>query len=297
MAGQTIRVKDVAEMRGSDQRTRQKISDLDLHEFLPGQVNEKLTAAQVNYRVLLAGYTSEDFRFSVDSAEYVSLIDARHYQLQIEHEIKEQCATIYGIASTAIELHLVTSPIELLGRTNLDASTLMLDAKLPLELPIGQKKLTIEASDDYGNKQTLVATFKIAVYRDLAIVRATVPAGHMIDETMVERSRRIVDTPHIEFANYEHVVGSQAQTDLSPNSLVPTRSINRRVNPAKLPVVIRRNSNINVIMQQGALVVTLKNARAMQDGRVGETIDVLNPKTKKTIRATVVDATTAKIAD
>jgi flagella basal body P-ring formation protein FlgA len=58
---------------------------------------------------------------------------------------------------------------------------------------------------------------------------------------------------------------------------------------------VKRNAIVNISIRRGPLVITLKDARALENGRAGDYINFVNPKSKETIRARILDATTATI--
>lgn len=55
IAGTTIRIADIADLRGGSATVRRAIADLDLDEFTATEFAIDITSERVRYRILLAG--------------------------------------------------------------------------------------------------------------------------------------------------------------------------------------------------------------------------------------------------
>ena len=186
-------------------------------------------------------------------------------------------------------------------RAELDPQSLVAKANFPIELPLGIKTTEIHLSDAQGRSLKTRAPIKISVFRDLVMAKENISRGDVLSADKIEIVRRPVINQRVRFASYQQSIGKQAQTNIQQFSIVKTQSLrNAKQQPAiaksnKPEFVVKRGDRVNVISQIGNLKVTLRDARALGQGEVGDYVDFTNTKTKQTVRARVVDAVTAVI--
>ncbi|HMP79402.1 MAG TPA: flagellar basal body P-ring formation chaperone FlgA [Pirellulaceae bacterium] len=291
---QTVRIADVAELTGGPSSLRQKIGALDLDEFNENHHRLEITSERIRFRIRLAGI--DDGHFSVVPGERIQVgfgtpLTANRV---IELALCRQVADAYNIPESSVEVQLVSSLDTMVERAGLDLGSMRISVHLPAELPIGQRSMELLASDSSGLTVSLPATLKFIVFRDLVMAKENVSRGELLDDSKIERVRRPIDNPQVRFASYEQVIGSVAQSDIQQFSLLKSHTI-KPAEQAASNVEIRRNMPMNIVVRQGGVMVTMRNARARQNGRVGDTIEFINPNTQRIIRAKIVDSTTAII--
>ncbi|MEQ1904047.1 MAG: flagella basal body P-ring formation protein FlgA [Pirellulaceae bacterium] len=286
-----IRIQDVATLTGGDPAIRQKLAGLELDELSSPNATLDLSADRVRLRALLAGISDKKFKVLPGSTT-VRQVDAAILQTRVEQAILAQAAVTYGCGEDSVEIELVTPLESIVSQASLDANSLSATAKLPADLPTGVRTCELTIFDAFGNRTNAKAQIKFTIFRDLARVREFVPRGAVLTEEMVVKSRHPVENSQVAFVSYEQAVGKVAQSDIAQYSLVKSQSVGGKSNQT-LPVVVKRNSLMRLTVQKGSLSVTIKNARADQDGRVGDVISFTNLDSKRVIRAKIVDEMTA----
>jgi flagella basal body P-ring formation protein FlgA len=286
-----VRIQDVATLTGGDPAIRQKLGTLELNELPSPQSILDVSADRVRLRALLAGISDKKFKVLPGSTT-VRQVDSANLQTRVEQAIRAQTAVTYGCGEDSVEVELVTPLESIVSKASLDANSLSATAKLPADLPAGVRACELTLFDDFGNRTNTTAQIKITIFRDLARVREFVPRGTVLTEELVVKSRHPLENNQVSFVSYEQAVGKVAQSDIAQFSLIKAPAISEKTNQA-LPVVVKRNSLMRLTVQKGTLTVTIKNARADQDGRVGEVISFTNLDSKRVIRAKIVDETTA----
>jgi flagella basal body P-ring formation protein FlgA len=290
-----VRVEDVAELSGGDPAIRHRLAMLDLEEFSQPATALEINAEMVRYRALLAGIAESKFHIAPKSSTVAQHWQATTINELIEQSLIEQIENNYSILRDDFELKLVSTLDAMVLRGGLDVATLVVTARLPSEVPIGQRNIVVTISDRQGKSLNLNAVCQMTVYRELAMVNSVVAKGQELNESNVSRVRRPVSNANVSFAAYEQALGKVAQADMQPFSLVNQSAIRNTPPVARNQPDVRRNSLINVVVRQGNLMVTLKNARANENGRIGETIALINPVSNKIIYAKLVDPGTAII--
>lgn len=89
------------------------------------------------------------------------------------------------------------------------------------------------------------------------------------------------------FTSQEQVVGHMLAKSIGPQEIITTRHLSNQP-------VIKRGDNVNVVLEQDGLEISTKGI-AQEQGQLGKTIRLLNPKSKKEFQGLVLDAKTVKV--
>ncbi len=288
-----VRIQDVAEVTGGDFHLRSRIAELDLEDFGSSQTTIQLASDQVAYRILLDGISRSAFHIEPSNIT-VHQVEPGHINRMMEQLLLRDLLASYSLEESSVEWQLITSLESQVSRSGLDIATLSVQAKWPVELPVGQRAIQVTYFDSFGRSIDQSTVCKLTMFREVVRLKENVARGERIEESMIERVRRPISTSQVNLASYDQVVGKVAQSDLQPFTLVSLNAVKEKPgSPHHWDV--RRNSLVDIVIKQGNLVVTLKAAKANQNGRIGDTIELINPTTRKSIQATLMDAETAVI--
>ena len=290
----TIRLGDIAELTGGDPAVRARLAELDLDEFSVDRAARQITARQIRYRAVLAGVDAAKFRLADASSIVVQFTEPIDTRRLVERAIHQRLANNFQIPEDSIEVQLLSTIDSLISRSGMDAATLTIEPKLPTEFPLGQRTLELKLSDHAGRSSTTTASVNITLYRDLVMVKENIARGELLDREKLERVRRPIDNPQVSFASYDQAIGRTAQNDIQQFSLIKAQFI-AKAEPTESKIVVTRNGLVTILVRQRGLSVDLQNAKANANGRVGETIEFINPRSKAIIHAKIINATTAII--
>ncbi len=298
----TIRIGDVADIKFGSPAQRRKLAMLDLDEFSESRTQVEISARQIRYRLLIAGLEESAFRVIGPPAIVANLsqpFDARQF---IEQSMMKQLSDQFQLPESALEVSVNSPVVDLaIARAELDRKSLVMKANFPIELPLGIQTIEVQISDAQGRSLTTRVPTKVSIYRDLVMAKENISRGDVLSADKIEIVRRPVNSQQIRFASYQQSVGKQAQTHIQQFSIVKTQSLRSvKQQPAiaksnKPELVVKRGDRVNVISHIGNLKVTLRDARALGQGEVGDYVDFTNSKTKQTVRARIVNAVTAVI--
>ena len=287
----TIRIRDVADIRTRNAQLRKLVADLDLDSFTDKQAQIEISDRLIHYRLLVAGLDQSQFRIIGEPRSIARFSEPINASQIIEHAIQRKLAAQFQLPPDSLEVSVNRQIESVLQRTELDLTTLIVEPDFPAELPIGNRSIEIVLSDKTGNSLATNVSAKIAVYRDLVIAKQNISRGELLSEDKIERVRRPVDTQKVRFASFEQAVGHTAQSDIQQFALLKTQFISA-VNPSaqNSSYLVKRNDRLNIVINRGRLSITLKDARAMENGRVGDYIEFINPKSGNRVRARIADA-------
>ncbi len=281
----TIHINDVAEIRTSDSRLRKQVGKLDLDSFTDKQKQVEISDRLIHYRLLVAGLNPSQFRIVGGPRTIASFSEPINASQAIEHAIQRKLAAQFQLPPDSLEVSVNHEIESALQRTELDLTTLIVEPDFPAELPIGNRNIEVVLSDKTGNSLATKVSAKIAVYRDLVIAKQNISRGELLSEDKIERVRRPVDTQQVRFASFEQAVGHTAQSDIQQFALLKTQFISSSNPSGQNPsYLVKRNDRLNIVINRGRISITLKDARAMENGRVGDYIEFINPKSGNRVR-------------
>jgi flagella basal body P-ring formation protein FlgA len=89
------------------------------------------------------------------------------------------------------------------------------------------------------------------------------------------------------FVSPDQVVGHMLAKSIGPQEIITTRHLSHQP-------VIKRGDNVNVVLDQDGLEISSKGV-AQEQGQLGKTIRLVNPKSKKEFQGLVLNAKTVKV--
>ncbi|WP_158222676.1 flagellar basal body P-ring formation chaperone FlgA [Rhodopirellula sp. MGV] len=292
----TVRVGDVAKIEGGSTTDRRLIARLDLdaiHDGEPCLVSQR----QVNTRLLLAGFSRDEFQVIGASATSVVSASPGHQSKQISSIIESQLGQQFGIDAKRIDIRL-ENQTQLESFVNqFEISTRTISLAPRNDFPIGRTRLQLQCIAK-GTTQTSIPhqvwlDATVGLSMRVAVAKEPISRGVNITDSMFQIVDRTM-TSRADFVDANSVAGRAASRYIAPGTILLANHL-ITTQTATQPIV-RRNDLIDVVIRAGAGEIRLKNARAMEPGRAGDTIEVLNPKSGKRFNAEVVSANLATVA-
>ena len=142
-----------------------------------------------------------------------------------------------------------------------------------------------DGKERLGNWQ---APVQAAVWRDIPVAHSTLPRGQSLKDADVTMERSDVLMLRDAFLNFPTTDDSLELTESIPAGLpVLNRSV--RVRP-----LVRRGQMVEGVFQDGSLGISLL-VETLEDGSLGQTVRVRNPKTKRELHGKVENEKTIRI--
>ena len=185
-----------------------------------------------------------------------------------------------------LEIHLTRpwTPIEVPDET--------LSVKI-FDLPNGGINPDCAVHCEIWNGQERVGRWEVvfhaSIWRDVPIAHSALMRGESLKDADISLERRDVLVLRDVFMNFAHAGDNlQLAENLTTGSPVLNRSV--RMRP-----IIQRGQVVEGIFVQGALTISLK-VETLEDGLLGQTIRIRNPKTKRELHGKVQNDQTIFIA-
>ena len=130
---------------------------------------------------------------------------------------------------------------------------------------------------------------KASIWRDIPVAQSALTRGELLKDADVTMERRDVLVQRDAFMNFSH---ADENLQLAENIPAGQPVLNRSVRPRP---IIQRGQTVEGIYQDGTLSISLK-VELLEDGLLGQTVRVRNPKTKRELHGKVQNEQTVVIA-
>ncbi|MEO1615040.1 MAG: flagellar basal body P-ring formation chaperone FlgA [Planctomycetota bacterium] len=279
-----VRIEDVAELSGGDARVRGVMARLDLESF---DRNDQciVTSNQLATRLLLAGFKRSEFQTLGARQSQVTRTSPLRIRERLTEKISETLAAQFAVPAKQV-LVTIESENQWLGMQTL-FSDKQYEIRLPpmTELPTGRKRLSVRLERSGRAPITVPLDVTIRYVTRVAVATTPIPRGATVDASMIRILDRALDG-RTEYANPDAIIGRVVSRTVPANSVLLANQL--KTITAQSQIAVRRNDLIDVVMKIGGGEIRLKNAKAMESGAIGDTIEVLNPNSNRRINASVV---------
>jgi flagella basal body P-ring formation protein FlgA len=299
VSGPTVHVGDLAKVICNDRVLQQKIENLDLDSRPRANGSEstdmtasEITRRQVEIRILVSGMSRE--AFVVTGAKKTTLqwttpeSIARRLETLLGNSIEQQ----FGLEQGAITVRLMNESQLVAVEQSLSGPRFELKLFPQRQVPLGRVRLDAELIDSAGQRRSHHFDANVMMKTRVAIADQPFGRGQTITEDLIRVvTRSIVNRSPI--ANPDELVGKVATRSIDRDEILLASHVTKP-DRRRYPVV-RRNDLLDVVVRIGGADVRLKNARAMESGRIGDTIEVLNTRTNKRLSASIVSKNVAAV--
>ena len=286
----TITVGDIASVQNDSAASLAAIKKLDVEVFSPAVDEIVISRKQLRIRLMLAGYAVGEEEVQGPATVTVRRVETKDVRKSIEDVVRAQIVRQFGIASGDLQVTLDPQFKNPIGDAGF--SSIAVTPWSRPNLPLGKQSLTLTAVTASG-VSTFKAPVSIAVIRELAIANAEISPGTELSMENVVAVRRPVSRLSNSYLTLKQAIGRTVRTRIGKYAVVKQNQL--QVARAKSNIMIERNSLINVVVQRGPLTVTLRDVKAMTNGKKGGRVELLNPHTNERMSARVVDEHTARV--
>jgi flagella basal body P-ring formation protein FlgA len=288
-----VTVGDLATISGGSAFQRTQISQLDIDVISAEKPVLTVPRKQIEMRILLAGVTEDSPR--VDGPEMIEVRFQANveFQKRIESIVQQELSAQFGLEIENVTVTLLDNDAANQVREYLDLGQIDGTAFFSTRLPLGRQSVRMELSDVHGNRYSGSFDFQIVVVRDVLITTEPISKGRVLTEDSFQQTQRPIDDQKIQLVCLDQLEGKVAARDLDSNVLLQSSHITDRSRTARY--VVKRNSYVDLIRNDGKINIRLKNARVLTPGAVGDTVEVLNTRSNQKLIGVVQDKSTVLI--
>lgn len=292
-ADQRVTIGDVATVSGGTQSDRQRIEQLDLETMDRTASVRQIAKRQIELRVLVDGYARSGFEVIGPKTVTVRCSCARQLREKLETLATAEISRQFGLDNQSVGVRMENDHQIKAAEARLAAADFSTTVLFQPQLPIGKTQIQFEFLSETGDRFLFAFDAQVIVSMEVALATRSIAKGTVVDADMIQVIKRPM-VKREDFADGSDVIGRVAKRDIFRNDVVLSSDI-EAIGRTELTPVVKRNDVLDVIIEVGSGQVRLKNARAMSQGAIGDTIVVLNTRTNIRLSATVVDRNLAKI--
>ena len=146
----------------------------------------------------------------------------------------------------------------------------------------------VELFIDGEKKEETFVQGKFYVLADAYIPAVNISKGEVITEEMLRQtSVRLNKVKPQNVIDLDKLAGKEARRSLREGKFINESDIGEKI-------LIRKGTVVNMVYRTDSMQISAK-AEALNDGSVGDRIEVMNTKSKKTLTADVVDSQTVRV--
>lgn len=175
-------------------------------------------------------------------------------------------------------------------RVLLPPGRVSLEAELPPQgRLLGRTPLMVVVRNEAGAEvRRLWVTAEIAVYAAVPVARVPLGANQVVDASFFEMRRKdLASLPPDALTRMEDLEGARLRRALAPGEAV-------RAAEVELPYLVRQGSLVRIVARRGGLMMTAVG-KALDSGRKGEAIRILNVDSNKMVQGRVVEKAAVEV--
>lgn len=159
---------------------------------------------------------------------------------------------------------------------------------LPLEFslnrsPMTQSNLTVLAECKDETPWKLYITSKFNVYGNVVYAATTIPRAHTIQLSDLEIKEEAINSHYYaSFNSADSVKGMIAKRSIRQGSVI-------QANLLQAPKLVKRGDDVVIVASSDSIMIRMRGT-AMQDGELGQQINVRNNQSARIVRARVSEA-------
>jgi flagella basal body P-ring formation protein FlgA len=303
-----VLVRDIATLRGGSPAERAAIGALDLVLLNAATPETNVSRRLIEVRMLVAGMPLEDAILTGADAVHVvaqnilqasgatepsadgtdtqtSPASSRITDGMIEQELEAVCSQYLGDEVENIDVHL-SHPVAAVTLRGLEEHAIEFQIVPGQNIAPGPNSTMIQFWQDGELVKSATVRFDVVVHRTVLVLNRFVPRGTALTADMFPEQVRPVNETGL-LASAQDAVGTEAQRDL-PAGTVLKGNLLRRARQAPIPPAVRTRDLVFVTYSKGGLHLSMPDAVAMQEGRIGDQIRVMNPASRNVFTAVVV---------
>ena len=287
-----IRVDDLATISGGSEALRARIGHLDLIDLPESASSVVVKREQVCIRLRLAGVKRDDFR--VEGPQRVTVRRKENRLEEQEIITAAQNALLQRLPWKKEELDIqLAQPLGKLPLLAVSHEEVRLEPEMHVVgIPLGRSRVDVLIYERGQQRQSVPVQFTTKLVQTIAVASRRIAAGELLNEQNLRFETRSLERLDNYLTTGASIVGKRALVALAPGTLIVATDV--EVATPEDVVLVKNRDVVRLLARVGPLQVTT-TGQALQDGRAGQLIGVLNLDSKKTVFGRVMGRSTVKV--
>ncbi|HWG47406.1 MAG TPA: flagellar basal body P-ring formation chaperone FlgA [Gemmataceae bacterium] len=290
VSGSQVSVGDVAALEGGDAQQRERIAKLDLAELPLSSQPILVSQQQIDFRLRVAGI--DDRAFRLEGPRFVRVSRPATEALDnkiaaVARQAVEQKLPA-GTEDAAIQL---AQPVRL-PPLSAEGEDIHLEAELrgPVTVP-GRVMVEVGIYIRGARRLGLPVYLEVKKLQSAPVAIRRIEVGEAFRSDNVRIERVAVENPPKAAVDVAGLMGRHARRTVAAGRLIEPGDVE---SDTQLAIVIHQRDLIHILAKVGPLQVKARG-EALQEGRIGQLIQVRNVDSNATVAGRVVDRSTVEV--
>lgn len=276
---------DIATVKCGDLKTRESLEALSMPNVPQGADTVTFTQRQIRSRLLFAGYSTKEFELKGPASLTVKYAEARAVtDADIEQAALKAVSELMNLESADLRVSLRQPVAQGLGEAFRQLAEPRVEVQ-PQRNGLGLVPMQVQIWDGDDLKKTVPVTCDVRRRYRVARAVVSLTRDQPVTVQQVAFETQYLDKP-VDQLTSDQVVGRSVRFGVPAGSVIQMKDIKTSVTGGQ--IIVKKGSFVSATVRAGRLRVSLRDAEALQDGAIGESIRLRNRQTGETIVGEVV---------
>lgn len=281
-----VQLLDIMENVDSDPKSRVIFRDIDISQIGERETGVVVRKSFVRIRLMLAGWKESDFFITGPEAVLINYRQPPPItDIDVEAAAVEVFARSSGRAAEDFRVRLSRPLISSLPATMQPLSDVQIDVAPPLQSGLGRMSTKVRLWKGNRLITSRPVRFEVAQKHRVAVLRVSRSRGDTLRATDIQFENRFVDSA-VDEPSEQDVVGQRLRNNKTAGDIISLLDLDSPT-PQRREQVVSARDKVVVTALAGPLRIQLRNAQAIESGRVGDIVKIRNLDSDKEIAARV----------
>lgn len=290
VSGAQVKIGDIADLQGCEDEERERLARLDLAELPLSSQPILITQQQIGFRLQLAGLSAGSYRLEGPRCLRVSRPDGEGLDAKIvavARQVLEQ-----KLAARAGDYSIELAQAVSLPPLSADSEDIHLEGEVHTPVvPPCRMAVEVVIYVRGARRNSVLVYLDIKKFQAVPVAIRKIDSGEQLSAENVGLQRVVVENTQKVAIATESLMGRRARRPMSAGHPIEPEDVEA---DAPNGAVIHANDLVHLIASVGPLQVKTRG-EALQDGRIGQAIQVRNLDSKSVVTGRVVDRSTVEV--
>lgn len=282
---ESVRLVDVATIKSGNMGLMQVVEQVEVCELDDLNSARRVTQLNVRARLVLAGLTLDQIRFSGPNETQVKFGEPDYVTDEaIATEANQVLCQEMGLESRDVRVQLQNALMQTMPPAIQNMNGLKVKVIPPNKVTLG----TVTMGVQFWNKNQLLVTryavFNVRKRHRVAIARASLSKEYPLDVGAVEFDERYLAEPTDELS-MDQIRGRNVKAVVPAGAILQMKDL--QASRTGKAITIKKGELVKVTAFNGRLRLQMSNVEAVTEGGIGETIELKNRSSARTFSGEV----------
>ncbi len=285
-----VHVGDIADLQGCQEQERQRIARLDLADLPLSSQPILITRQQIGFRLQLAGLAADSYRLEWANCVRVSRPAGQGLDAKIVAVARQTLEQ--QISGQGEDYRIELAQAVLVPPLSADSGDIHLEAEVRSQIvPPCRVAVDVGIYVRGARRNGVIVYLDLKKLQSVPVALRRIESGEAFSTENVRLERIVTANPQRAILSPAELMGRRAQRPMSAGHPIEPDDV---VKNTQTVAAIRANELVHLIATVGPLQVKTRG-EALQDGRIGQLIQVRNLDSKNVVTGKVVDGSTVEV--